>query len=127
MSHAPDSSSHITKQQWRWSALAGMASYLDAGSIVALGARKDARALEARHDPELVPNVDVSNRKPTATRGFCRSACGGLNAASAVGRQIEARPIALTDRGDLTVGSVGGEKRGIDLRKCGARSGDIER
>src|ERR1700712_2367948 len=28
----------ITKQQWRWSALAGMASYLDAGSIVALGA-----------------------------------------------------------------------------------------
>jgi MFS transporter, SP family, inositol transporter len=28
----------ITKQQWKWSALAGMASYLDAGSIVALGA-----------------------------------------------------------------------------------------
>lgn len=28
----------ITTQQWRWSALAGMASYLDAGSIVALGA-----------------------------------------------------------------------------------------
>src|SRR6478736_1784577 len=28
----------ITRQQWRWSALAGMASYLDAGSIVALGA-----------------------------------------------------------------------------------------
>ncbi len=36
------SSSHadsgaITAQQWKWSALAGMASYLDAGSIVALG------------------------------------------------------------------------------------------
>lgn len=30
--------STITAQQWRWSALAGMASYLDAGSIVALGA-----------------------------------------------------------------------------------------
>lgn len=28
----------ITRQQWKWSALAGMASYLDAGSIVALGA-----------------------------------------------------------------------------------------
>ncbi|HWA24052.1 MAG TPA: MFS transporter [Lacunisphaera sp.] len=28
----------ITSQQWKWSALAGMASYLDAGSIVALGA-----------------------------------------------------------------------------------------
>ncbi len=28
----------ITAQQWKWSALAGMASYLDAGSIVALGA-----------------------------------------------------------------------------------------
>jgi inositol transporter-like SP family MFS transporter len=28
----------ITAQQWRWTALAGMASYLDAGSIVALGA-----------------------------------------------------------------------------------------
>ncbi|MFT3780583.1 MAG: MFS transporter [Nibricoccus sp.] len=28
----------ITNQQWKWSALAGMASYLDAGSIVALGA-----------------------------------------------------------------------------------------
>lgn len=28
----------VTRQQWRWSALAGMASYLDAGSIVALGA-----------------------------------------------------------------------------------------
>jgi len=27
----------ITFQQWKWSALAGMASYLDAGSIVALG------------------------------------------------------------------------------------------
>src|SRR3989337_1694511 len=30
--------STITKQQWKWSVLAGMASYLDAGSIVALGA-----------------------------------------------------------------------------------------
>lgn len=29
---------HITKQQWKWTILAGMASYLDAGSIVALGA-----------------------------------------------------------------------------------------
>jgi inositol transporter-like SP family MFS transporter len=29
---------HVTAQQWKWSALAGMASYLDAGSIVALGA-----------------------------------------------------------------------------------------
>jgi MFS transporter, SP family, inositol transporter len=28
----------VTGQQWKWSALAGMASYLDAGSIVALGA-----------------------------------------------------------------------------------------
>ena len=28
----------ITRQQWKWSVLAGMASYLDAGSIVALGA-----------------------------------------------------------------------------------------
>ncbi len=28
----------VTRQQWRWSLLAGMASYLDAGSIVALGA-----------------------------------------------------------------------------------------
>jgi MFS transporter, SP family, inositol transporter len=28
----------VTKQQWRWSVLAGMASFLDAGSIVALGA-----------------------------------------------------------------------------------------
>lgn len=33
--HADDTV--ITKQQWKWSALAGMASYLDAGSIVALG------------------------------------------------------------------------------------------
>lgn len=30
--------SKVTAQQWKWSALAGMASYLDAGSIVALGA-----------------------------------------------------------------------------------------
>jgi MFS transporter, SP family, inositol transporter len=28
----------VTRQQWKWSVLAGMASYLDAGSIVALGA-----------------------------------------------------------------------------------------
>ncbi len=28
--------SHVTGQQWRWTILAGMASYLDAGSIVAL-------------------------------------------------------------------------------------------
>jgi inositol transporter-like SP family MFS transporter len=28
----------VTRQQWKWSALAGMASYLDAGSIIALGA-----------------------------------------------------------------------------------------
>ncbi len=28
----------VTRQQWRWSVLAGMASFLDAGSIVALGA-----------------------------------------------------------------------------------------
>lgn len=38
MSQVADSSSVITKQQWKWSALAGMASYLDAGSIVAMGA-----------------------------------------------------------------------------------------
>lgn len=31
-------STQVTAQQWKWSALAGMASYLDAGSIVALGA-----------------------------------------------------------------------------------------
>jgi len=35
---APEESAVITRQQWKWSALAGMASYLDAGSIVALGA-----------------------------------------------------------------------------------------
>ena len=28
----------VSRQQWKWAALAGMASYLDAGSIVALGA-----------------------------------------------------------------------------------------
>ncbi|MEY4385329.1 MAG: inositol transport protein [Verrucomicrobiota bacterium] len=33
-----ENDSAVTKQQWKWSALAGMASYLDAGSIVALGA-----------------------------------------------------------------------------------------
>ncbi len=39
--HAPPAGGDpaaITRQQWKWSALAGMASYLDAGSIVALGA-----------------------------------------------------------------------------------------
>ncbi|MGI5128626.1 MFS transporter [Pseudonocardia sp. CA-107938] len=35
---AADDGSTITRQQWRWSVLAAMASYLDAGSIVALGA-----------------------------------------------------------------------------------------
>ena len=30
--------SRVTAQQWKWSALAGMASYIDAGSIVALAA-----------------------------------------------------------------------------------------
>ena len=34
---SPADSGAITPQQWKWSALAGMASYLDAGSIVALG------------------------------------------------------------------------------------------
>ena len=34
---AADTGVTITRQQWKWSALAGMASYLDAGSIVALG------------------------------------------------------------------------------------------
>ena len=38
MSQIPESDSAVTKQQWKWSALAGMASYLDAGSIVALAA-----------------------------------------------------------------------------------------
>ena len=33
-----DDSSSVSRQQWKWSALAGMASYLDAGSIVALSA-----------------------------------------------------------------------------------------
>ncbi len=35
---ASGDSGAVTRQQWKWSALAGMASYLDAGSIVALGA-----------------------------------------------------------------------------------------
>lgn len=39
MPNAPaESAGTISRQQWKWSALAGMASYLDAGSIVALGA-----------------------------------------------------------------------------------------
>src|SRR3712207_134857 len=29
---------HVTAQQWKWTVLAGMASYIDAGSIVALAA-----------------------------------------------------------------------------------------
>jgi inositol transporter-like SP family MFS transporter len=33
-----ETDSAVTRQQWKWSFLAGMASYLDAGSIVALGA-----------------------------------------------------------------------------------------
>ncbi|HWS81802.1 MAG TPA: MFS transporter, partial [Rubrobacter sp.] len=33
-----DEDSHVTGQQWKWTVLAGMASYLDAGSIVALAA-----------------------------------------------------------------------------------------
>ena len=33
-----EASTAISKQQWRWTTLAAMASYLDAGSIVALGA-----------------------------------------------------------------------------------------
>src|SRR5437868_1894495 len=37
-SPASDNPAAISAQQWKWSALAGMASYLDAGSIVALGA-----------------------------------------------------------------------------------------
>ncbi len=35
---AKASADGVTRQQWKWTALAGMASYLDAGSIVALGA-----------------------------------------------------------------------------------------
>jgi inositol transporter-like SP family MFS transporter len=37
MNRQPDDDSHVTAQQWRWTILAGMASYLDAGAIVALG------------------------------------------------------------------------------------------
>ena len=37
MNRQHDEDSHVTAQQWRWTILAGMASYLDAGSIVALG------------------------------------------------------------------------------------------
>jgi MFS transporter, SP family, inositol transporter len=33
---SPDGDGQVTRQHWRWSVLAGMASYLDAGSIVAL-------------------------------------------------------------------------------------------
>ncbi|WP_016908007.1 MFS transporter [Streptomyces xiaopingdaonensis] len=35
--HGPDGGGSVSKQQWKWTVLAGMASYLDAGSIVALG------------------------------------------------------------------------------------------
>src|SRR5450432_3511946 len=39
ISHPPETdATAVTRQQWKWSSLAGMASYLDAGSIVALGA-----------------------------------------------------------------------------------------
>ncbi len=38
MTPTTENESAVTRQQWKWSALAGMASYLDAGSIVALGA-----------------------------------------------------------------------------------------
>jgi inositol transporter-like SP family MFS transporter len=34
---ATEAEEAVTRQQWKWSALAGMASFLDAGSIVALG------------------------------------------------------------------------------------------
>lgn len=34
---APPDGGAVSRQQWKWTALAGMASYLDAGSIVALG------------------------------------------------------------------------------------------
>ena len=34
----PDDDSHVTGQQWKWTVLAAMASYIDAGSIVALAA-----------------------------------------------------------------------------------------
>ena len=44
----------ITKEQWKWSILAGMASYLDAGSIVALGA-----GLSLFQDNLLLTNADV--------------------------------------------------------------------
>jgi inositol transporter-like SP family MFS transporter len=37
MNRQHDDDSHVTAQQWRWTILAGMASYLDAGAIVALG------------------------------------------------------------------------------------------
>ena len=33
-----DRGGEVSRETWKWSALAGMASYLDAGSIVALGA-----------------------------------------------------------------------------------------
>ncbi|HPR30985.1 MAG TPA: hypothetical protein PLK12_02775, partial [Prolixibacteraceae bacterium] len=38
MKEQNETTEKITKEQWKASALAGMASYLDAGSIVALGA-----------------------------------------------------------------------------------------
>jgi hypothetical protein len=39
ISHPPETdATAVSRQQWKWSTLAGMASYLDAGSIVALGA-----------------------------------------------------------------------------------------
>ena len=48
------SSEKITKEQWKWSILAGMASYLDAGSIVALGA-----GLSLFQENLLLTNADV--------------------------------------------------------------------
>lgn len=38
MSQSAETDAAVSPQQWKWSALAGMASYLDAGSIVAMGA-----------------------------------------------------------------------------------------
>jgi MFS transporter, SP family, inositol transporter len=38
LDRSADDGAAVSRQQWRWSVLAGMASYLDAGSIVAIGA-----------------------------------------------------------------------------------------
>ena len=42
--------SHVTAQQWKWTILAGMASYIDAGSIVALAAGLALVAGVPRHE-----------------------------------------------------------------------------